>query len=202
VTAPGFSRAEAPAFTVKVNQTVVRDFPLTVGQVNETVSITSEAPLIDTANSGLGTVINSKAVNDLPLNGRNFTQILTLTPGATPVQTAQGTGTGTCSLCDVSIPTSQAFRPSVNGAWNRSNLYYLDGIFNTVPLYSGYSILPVVDAIQEFKVQSHNDKAEYGGVLGVVNIVSKSGTNELHGAAWEFLRNNFLTRAIHLPMRL
>ena len=192
VEAKGFRHVETSTFTINVSQTLVQDITLTIGQVSETVTVTTEAPQLATASSELGTVINNKAVTELPLNGRNFTQILTLTPGATPVQTAQGAGTGTCSLCDVSIPTSPAFRPSVNGAWNRSNLYYLDGIMNTVNLYSGYAILPVVDAVQEFKVQSHNDKAEYGGAVGgIVNIVSKSGTNDLHGAGWEFLRNNY-----------
>ncbi len=190
----GFSRAQEDSFTVSVNQFLIRDITLSLGQVSETVRVAAEAPLLQTSSTELGTVINNKAVGDLPLNGRNFTQLLTLTPGATPVQTSQGSGDPNntrCSLCDVTIPGSPTFRPSINGQWNRSNLYYLDGVLNTNILYSGYTILPVIDAIQEFKVQSHNDKAEYGGVLGgVVNLVSKSGSNEFHGGLWEFLRNN------------
>ncbi len=190
VEASGFQRAEAEPFTINVNEAAVRDFALTVGAMTNTVTVQSDAPLLATRSTELGTVINTRMVNELPLNGRNFTQALTLTPGATPIATAQGAGTGTGSLNDVSIPTSPAFRPSVNGAWNRSNLFYMDGIINTNVLYNGYSILPVVDAIQEFKVQSHNDKAEYGGVLGgIVNIVSKSGSNRFRGSAWEFMRD-------------
>lgn len=190
----GFSRVQEDSFTVSVNQVVTRNITLSVGQASETVRVSAEAPLLQTSTTELGTVINNKALSDLPLNGRNFTQLLTLTPGATPVQTAQGSGNPDntrCSLCDVTIPGSPTFRPAINGQWNRSNLYYLDGVLNTNILYSGYTILPVIDAIQEFKVQSHNDKAEYGGVLGgVVNLVSKSGSNELHGGLWEFLRND------------
>jgi hypothetical protein len=199
-TTPSSSSVRASAgpqedsFTVSVNQFVIRDIALSLGQVSDTVRVTAEVPLLQTSSTELGTVINNKAVEDLPLNGRNFTQLLTLTPGATPVTTAQGSGIAANArspLSDVTIPGSPAYRPSTNGQWNRSNIYYLDGILNTDIYYSGYNILPVIGAIQEFKVQSHNDKAEYGGVLGgVVNLVSKSGTNEFHGGLWEFLRNN------------
>src|SRR5438445_215400 len=83
------------------------------------------------------------------------------------------------------------FKPSLHGQQNRSVLYYLDGIINTDFRGSIYGVLPIIDAMEEFKVQSHNEKTEYGGVLGgVVNLVSRSGTNEYHGSAWEFVRNN------------
>ena len=86
-----------------------------------------------------------------------------------------------------------AIRPSVGGQWNRSNMYMLDGIVNQSTFSGSYNILPVIDAVEEFKVQSHNDKSEFGGVLGgTVNIVTKSGTNEFHGGVWEFLRNDKL----------
>jgi hypothetical protein len=127
----------------------------------------------------------------LPLNGRNFTQLLTLTPGATPVSTAQGTGISSQDAAITGIPGSSFAKPAIHGQENRSTLYYLDGVFNTDLRGPVYGVLPIVDLVQEFKVQAHNDKTEFGGVTGgVVNIVSKSGTNDLHGSGWEFVRND------------
>ena len=97
-----------------------------------------------------------------------------------------GTGFGSAG-----IPGSTYTFPSTQGQWNRENLYYLDGIINTAAFASSYDVPPIVDAIQEFKIQSHNDQAEFGSVLGgVVNLVTKSGSNSFHGALWEYLRNN------------
>ncbi|WP_049961156.1 TonB-dependent receptor [Pseudacidobacterium ailaaui] len=192
VTAAGFKKVEQQAIPIQVNQTVSLNYTLSLGNVEEQVEVTGSAPQLQTATSELGTVIETKVVNDLPLNGRNFTQLLILTPGVTPVQNQQGAGGGTSYLADVTIPGSPVFRPNVNGQWNRSNLYYLDGIFNTVNIYSGYAVLPIVDAVQEFKVQSHNDDAQYGGAIGgIINLVSKGGSSAFHGSAWEYLRNNF-----------
>src|SRR5207248_8303686 len=138
-------------------------------------------------------VITEEAVHDLPLNGRNFTQLLTLTPGATPVSTAQGSSVGFQDAGITGIPGSSFAKPALHGQENRSTLYYLDGIFNTDLRGPVYGVLPIVDVVREFKVQSHNEKTEFGGVTGgVVNIVSKSGTNSLQGSAWEFLRDNKL----------
>ena len=108
------------------------------------------------------------------------------------MNTAQGNGGGTGFNAPLALPGSTFTIPSINGQWNRSNMFLLDGIVNEFFFGSSYAILPIVDAVQEFKVQSHNDKAEYGGVFGgVINVVSKSGGNNLHGSAWEFLRNDF-----------
>ena len=191
-TAPGFKTAIQNRLSVGVNETVTLNVSLTVGEVGQTVEVTSEAALLQQSTSELGTVITEEAVKELPLNGRNFTQLLTLTPGATPVNTAQGNGGGTGFNAPLALPGSTFTIPSINGQWNRSNMFLLDGIVNEFFFGSSYAILPVIDAVQEFKVQSHNDKAEYGGVLGgVINVVSKSGGNSLHGSAWEFLRNDF-----------
>jgi len=190
--AAGFKKTVQTAFTVGVNETVTRNMSLTVGDVGQTVEVTAEAALLQQSTSELGTVIAEQAVKELPLNGRNFTQLLTLTPGATPVNTAQGNGGGTGFNAPLALPGSTFTIPSINGQWNRSNMFLLDGIVNQFFFGSSYAILPIIDAVQEFKVQSHNDKAEYGGVLGgVINVVSKSGGNEFHGSAWEFLRNDF-----------
>jgi hypothetical protein len=192
VEAPGFKKADQKDITVEVNQNVALSYKLSVGNVQENVEVTASAENLQTASSSLGTVIDSSAVNDLPLNGHNFTQLLTLTPGVTPVQNEQGAQSGTSYQQDVSIPGTPTFRPNVNGQWNRSNLYYLDGIWNTTNVASGYAITPIVEAVQEFKVQSHTDDAQYGGSMGgTINLVSSSGTANLHGSAWEDVRNNF-----------
>jgi Carboxypeptidase regulatory-like domain len=187
----GFKRAETAPFELGVNQTLSQPITLGVGSVTETVEVTAKAPMLQLSSSELGTVIPVKAVNDLPLNGRNFTQLLTLTPGATPVSTAQGSSVGFQDAGILAIPSSSFSKPSLHGQANRSTWYFLDGIINTDMRGPVYGVLPIIDTIEEFKVQGHNDKAEYGGVLGgVVNVVSKSGTNGYHGSGWEFLRNN------------
>lgn len=191
ISAEGFNTAVESEFQINVNQTRTHNFDLAIGAVTETVEVTAEAALLQQSTSELGTAITEEAVRDLPLNGRNFSQLLTLTPGATPVSTAQGGGGGTSFNAPVALPGSAFTLPSINGAWNRSNMNLLDGVINHWFYGQSWAVLPIVDAVQEFKVQSHNDKAEYGGVLGgVINLVSKSGTNEFHGTAWEFLRNN------------
>src|SRR5258708_33323300 len=191
VEAQGFKKAEIPSFELAVNQTVSQPVALTVGAATETVEVTAEAPLLQLSSSQLGTVIPQRAVNDLPLNGRNFTQLLTLTPGATPVSTAQGSGISVQDAAISGIPGSSFSKPSVQGQPNRSTLYFLDGIINTDLRGPVYGVLPIIDTIDEFKVQSHNDKAEFGGAMGgVVSVVSKSGTNQFHGSGWEFIRNN------------
>jgi hypothetical protein len=192
IEAQGFKKAEQQNVTVEVNQIVALNYKLVIGSVQENVEVTASTEALQTSSSALGTVIDSTAVNELPLNGHNFTQLLTLTPGVTPVQNEQGANSGNGYQQDVSIPGTPTFRPNVNGQWNRSNLYYLDGIWNTTNVASGYAITPIIESVQEFKVQSHNDDAEYGGSMGgAINLVSKSGTSNLHGAAWEDVRNNF-----------
>jgi hypothetical protein len=119
-----------------------------------------------------------------------------LTPGVNPVSTAQGTTSGEVSFGAAEgmtgLPGSSLFNASVQGQQNRSKVYFVDGIINTSVRASGYVVLPDIDSLQEFKVQSHNDKAEYGGVTGgVVNMISKSGTNQFHGSAFEFVRNDY-----------
>ncbi len=188
----GFKGAQLPTFTVGVNQTVTQDVSLQLGQVSETVNVSAEAELIQKSSAELGTVIQEKAVEDLPLNGRNFTQLLSLTPGATPVNTAQGGGVSFQDAGPSGIPGSNITKPSIHGQQNRSLLYFMDGFINTDLRGPIYGILPIVDSIQEFKVQGHNDKAEYGGVTGgIVNVVSRSGGNDYHGSGWQYLRNNF-----------
>src|SRR6266852_6411458 len=105
---------------------------------------------------------------------------------------------GVNDLDNLGVPTASVAQPAIQGQWNRSNLYLLDGVINTELNTSAFIIPPIIDAMQEFKVQSHDDQAEYGSVLGgVVNVVTRSGTNQLHGSAWEFLRNDVFDARDH-----
>jgi hypothetical protein len=191
VTKQSFRSVSVNGLTLSVQDNLVRNFVLQVGSSAESITVSAGTVVLQTADSQLGTVVAQQAVVDLPLNGRNFTQLLTLTPGATPISTSQGASLGSDDGSTVALPGSAFSNPSIHGQWNRSSIYLLDGIVNTDFRTTTYAILPVVDTIQEFKVQSHNDSAEFGTVLGgVVNLISKSGTNNFHGSAWEFLRNN------------
>jgi len=182
----GFATA-TQGLHVLVNQASTQDFTLRVGSTQQSVTVQASAVNLETANATLGTVIESKQVMDLPLNGRNFTQLLALTPGVSPVSVAQNSGGAQAA------PVGSFVFPAVSGQSNRSNYFLLDGIDDTDQVFTTYAIAPILDDIQEFKVQSHSDEAQFGGVLGgIVNVVSKSGTNQFHGTAWEFFRNTVL----------
>ena len=185
--AQGFSITMQPQTTLQVNQTATFDFHLKIGQAQETVSVEAAAAGVESSTAELGTVVTRQEVNDLPLNGRNFTQLLTITAGVANVNRDQsqygGGGWAGNSIGTFSFP-------AVNGARNRSNLFLLDGVNDLNTMLTMYNYAPIVDDIQEFKTQGHNDLAEYGGAAGgIVSVVSKSGTNQFHGTVWEFLRN-------------
>src|SRR6266478_4323566 len=191
VEATGFKSTQISPFDVGVNQTVTQAVKLEVGAVNEHVVVNAEAVMLEASTSELGTVIPERAVVDLPLNGRNFTQLLTLTPGVTPVSTAQNKSIGCCEG-NVGIPGSGFSDASFHGQQNRSKLYFFDGIINTNIRGPTYIVIPNIDLIQEFKVVGHDAKAEFGGATGgVVDMVSASGGNSFHGSAFEYVRNNF-----------
>jgi len=185
ITKAGFSTAKQEHIVLSVNQTATLNVSLAVGSQAQQVTVEADSAQLETSTANLGTVISGEAVNSLPLNGRNFTQLLTLTPGASRADTGQGSGGGNAILIG-----SFGF-PAVNGQMNRSNLFLLDGITDQQFWFSEYAVQPIVDAISEFKVQSHNDQSQFGGVMGgIVNVVTKSGTNSFHGDVWEFLRND------------
>jgi len=189
--AAGFATQKVAEFVLAVNQTASIDIALKVGSQSEVVTISAETEQLDVSTADLGTVIATKQVNDLPLNGRNFTQLLSLTPGVAPVSVAQNSMGGRAGGFGAPISVGSAFIfPAVNGQTNRSNFFLTDGLNNFGTFQSTYSVPPIVDAIQEFKVVSHTDSAQFGSVLGgVVNVVTKSGTNEYHGTTWEYVRN-------------
>ena len=189
--APGFNPQKTAEFVLAVAQTATFDFSLSIGTETKVVTVEATAAQLDETSASLGTVIETKQVNDLPLNGRNFTSLLSLTPGVVPIMVGQNAGmnSGGGFGAAVAIGSDYSF-PAINGQTGRSNFFLMDGLYNYGSIESTYAVAPIIDAIQEFKVVSHTDNAEFGGVLGgVVNVVTKSGTNELHGAAWEYVRN-------------
>src|SRR5271156_2885926 len=193
VSGNGFSTTTINGLTAGVQGSLSRDVVLQVGAASQTVNVTEEAAdeMVSQKSSELGTEIGQRQVTDLPLNGRNFTELLTLTPGASPIGTSQSNKVAVNDQGVLSVPSAQFSLPAIQGQINRENLYMLDGVVNTDFTNGVYVVPPIIDDMQEFKVQSHDDKAEYGSVLGgVINVVTKSGTNSLHGAAWEFVRNN------------
>jgi hypothetical protein len=200
--AKGFSPQKIAPFSLAVDQTATFDFTMAVGSTTEVVTVESSAAQLDVTGASLGTVIETKQVNDLPLNGRNFTSLLALTPGVVPIMVGQSNGMsgGGGFGAAVAIGSDYSF-PAINGQTNRSDFYLMDGLYNYSAIESTYAIAPIIDAIQEFKVVSHTDDAEYGSVLGgVVNVVTKSGTNDLHGSGWEYVRNTiFDARNFFLP---
>jgi hypothetical protein len=188
VTMQGFQTATQHGVTVNVGQSVVADFAMKPGSVSETIEVTSSAPVLQSQDASVGQIVDSKSVNDLPLNGRNFTFLAQLAAG---VNTPQADTRGNAA--------SGAF--AANGNRPAQNNYLLDGIDNnsdTVDFLNGtnFVVLPPVDAVQEFKVQTSDFSAEFGrSGAAVLNATIKSGTNEFHGAAWEFFRNDKLDAA-------
>jgi len=198
VTAPGFRPAEVPEFTLAVGQASQIEVPLAVGSEQTVMTVEGTTTQMETSSANLGTVIGTKQVNDLPLNGRNFTQLLALTPGISTINKGQ-------SLTNRFAPVAQGASvtfPAVNGQSNRSNFFLLDGLNDNEFSRSTYAVPPIIDTIQEFKVVSHTDDAAFGGAIGgVINVVTKSGTNGLHGSAWEYARNTmFDARSYFLPV--
>lgn len=183
----GFQESVVSDVTLDVNQRATLNFKLSLGSVSDSVQVSAEAAALEASGAQLGTVITQEKITDLPLNGRNFTQLLTLTPGATPVSVGQNSGGGQVQRVGTIV------FPAINGQSNRSNSFTLDGVYNNAPWMGTYALAPNVDALTQFKVQSHSDQAEFGGVSGgVVNILTRGGTNQFHGGVYEFLRNDAL----------
>jgi len=184
----GFRQAVQDNVSLEVNQTVRLEFQLEVGQVTESVEVKASAPLLDSDNSAIGQVIEQKAVAELPLNGRNFVQLATLGPGVTGV----GFGSrGTIMIGnrpDDLRPGSEIF---ANGNREGSNNFLFDGIDNNERLTLSIVLRPSVEGVREFKTQTNLFSADQGRNSGAtVNVISKSGSNEWHGSAYEFLRND------------
>ena len=183
VESDGFRRSVRSGVTLQVGQNAEVDVTLEIGQLTEIVEVVGEAPLVDTGGATLGEVIERKRVSDLPINGRGALALTMLTAGV--VSNAGPTNSG---FGDRGIQLSSV---SINGSPNSMNAQMLDGN-NNILSYVGEVGVPIaVDAVQEFKVQSGTMSSEFGYTAGgAINLVSRSGTNEIHGTAYEFLRND------------
>ena len=183
--AKGFKKVITPNVRVEVGQRVQQDWTLEIGAVTEAVQVSAAPSALQTADSQIGSVVESKAISDLPLNGRNFTQLMVLMAGST--ERASGTVAGHYAERAGGI----AF--SVNGQRQSANAFLIDGFMAKDVQHGTNSIEPIIDALHEFRVQSTNYTAEFGSEAGgQINAALKSGTNEFHGTAWEFLRNDKL----------
>jgi outer membrane receptor protein involved in Fe transport len=187
-TLSGFSTFARSGVKVNVSETALVNVAMKVGGQSETIEVKGEAPLIETSNATLGIVIDEKKIVDLPLNGRNFTQLGTLIPGVVAPPAGLGGANGDATPGGFGNVTGGF---NVNGQRNQSNNFLMDGATNNDTFNTGFVLRPPPDAIQEFKILTHSYSAEYGRNSGsVVNVVTKSGTNEWHGAAWEFNRDD------------
>jgi len=184
-------KTEVTPMTLTVNQVARMDFKLQLGGVSETLTVTASAPLIEKSTSEISTLIDQKQIENLPLNGRNFTQLATLVPGVNrgiPGSNSSGGGSGT---------DAETFRYSefggaalsVNGVREQFNNYLIEGVDNNESLVNSIAYLPPPEAIREFSVITTNASAEFGRAAGgIQNLVIKSGTNQFTGSAYDFYR--------------
>ncbi|HEX4164866.1 MAG TPA: TonB-dependent receptor [Bryobacteraceae bacterium] len=184
VTASGFAPQERTNVVIEVQQTARVDFALAVGQALQTVEVNTQTPMLSTEDASVGTVVETRRIAELPLNGRDYLQLVALAPnvsfGFPPPFQAAGREGGTRSTVTISLAGGRA-------TWNN---YTLDSVENTDVNFNLYIILPSVDALQEFKVQTGIYPAEFGRDLGQINVSTKSGTNSYNGTVFEFLRND------------
>ena len=186
----GFRTSQREGVRVTVTETARVAFQLEVGQLSETITVSAEATLVETSNATHGIVIDERKVVDLPLNGRNFTQLGTLIPGVVAPPGGLGGQAGDATPGGFGNATGGF---NVNGMRNQSNNFLMDGATNNDTFNTGFVLRPPPDAIEEFKILTHAFSAEYGRNAGsVVNVVTKSGSNTLAGSVWEFNRDKAL----------
>lgn len=179
--ASGFKKYQQAGVDLRVNESVRVDVTMQVGELTQTVEVEGGAPLLTTSSGTVGHVIENKTVVELPLNGRDFTQLTLLIPGAT-----NGNNPGGFFVIGGN-------NVSVTGNRSDSNNYSLDGVDNNENFFKFHAIKPSIDAIEEFKIQTNITSAQFGAAAGAnVNLATKSGSNQIHGAAFEFIRNNVL----------
>jgi Carboxypeptidase regulatory-like domain/TonB dependent receptor len=183
-TLTGFKTLQRKGIVLQVNGRSAVDLTLEVGEVTQEVEVTAAAPLLQSESSAVGNVISRREVSDLPLNGRSVFQLAPLTAGVNNAKP-------TTNANNVNIPDNARAQQglSVNGQRESSNTYILDGVYNNQINQGLIAILPPLEAIQEFTVETSNFMPEIGRGGGVVNVTLKSGTNEIHGQAFEFHRN-------------
>jgi hypothetical protein len=181
----GFTSQKLKPFVMQVNQTSTLDFSLTVGGMDTVVQVEAVGNQIEASSTELAMTLEAKQIADLPLDSRNFTQLFVAAPGVSPVVVG---GSQTMSYTTGIGPS---MIPSFNGQSNRSDLFIVDGILDVETFGNAYAVQPAIDIIENMKLESHNDSAEFGGSTGgTINISTKSGTNTLHGSGWEYNKTN------------
>jgi carboxypeptidase family protein len=183
---PGFQTQTRRNLVLQVQQVARADFKLGLGAVSESLEVTAGTTLLATEDSTVGQVIDNKRIVELPLNGRNYLQLAALTPG---VNINSSPSAGATSFQGGQRARQQI---TINGQRGQFNHFTLDGVENTDPNFNTYILLPSLDALQEFKVQSATYPAEYGFGITQINVTTKSGTNRLRGSLFEYLRNERL----------
>ncbi len=182
VEAKGFRKYVQQGIILDVNETATIPVHLAVGTESQVLEVNSDALLIQGTVTSLGKTVTEREVLDLPLNGRNFTQLGLLQPGVVPLTPGLSEAGG-------SLRAGQSY--AVNGQRPESNNFLIDGANNFNGVDGGFVLKPPVDAITEFRILTHNANAEFGNALGsTTNIITRSGTNRFHGALWEFFRND------------
>jgi hypothetical protein len=182
VHAKGFQKYLQQGISLDVNQTATVSIHLKVGAETQQVEVRADADLVQSTISSLGETVMEREILDLPLDGRNFWQLGLLQAGVVPL---------TPGLLEAGGPARQQQAYAVDGQRPESNNFLIDGADNVSSVDGGFVVKPPIDAIAEFKILSHNATAEFGRNTGsTTNIITRSGSNSFHGAAWEFLRNN------------
>src|SRR5580692_3627105 len=183
VTAPGFDTSVHAPFTLVLNQTARLTFQMKIGKVSETLEVSGSAPVLQTENAQVSTIIDSRTADNLPLETRNYVQLTLLSPGSVSVD-PHGMNLG-------SNTAEESGRPYINGNREQANNFLLDGIDNNQASDNLLGFTPSPDAIGEFNIITQNASAEFGNYNGgIVNATIKSGTNRYHGDVFEFFRNN------------
>ena len=187
VEAKGFEKSVQNGIKLLLNQKYRADFKLVVGAVTETVEVTSSTTQVDTSSTQLGDVIEDKKMTGLPLNGRSYIDLLGLQAGVAP-------DSSDAAIHDRFVSGNQnSGQVSVNGQRESANSFLVNGGDVEESVQNGASIVPTLDSIQEFRLLTNSFNAEYGRFSGaIVNVLTKPGTNEIHGSVYEFLRNEKL----------
>jgi hypothetical protein len=182
----GFKRSITRDVVLDVDQRARVDFQLQIGEVSQTLEVTAAAPLVQSESSELGEVVGQRQVQDLPLNGRNFAQLVYLVPGVTSGQQGEN------------LSGSSSFNPRASSNFNalgsqaNTNGWIVDGIDDNEWTFNTVMIQPSVESVAEFKVLTGSFSAEFGRGAGVVSVSTRSGSNDLHGEAFEYLRNSYM----------
>ena len=181
----GFRPEARTGIALAVDQAARIDIELVVGALTQEVQVTAAAPMLDQESSALGQIVDNRKIQNIPLNGRSAFRLVTLTPGILTSPSSAG------QFGDIPVNTNFDTNFSINGGRQMSNEVHIDGVPSTTGQFNTITTIPSIEATQEFKVQSNNLSAEWGRFSGgVVNVSTRSGTNEWHGSVYEYMRNN------------